>query len=78
MNEFHVDETFSKALRAELVSQVQKTSPARKRTRLWLGPGVFAGIGLLVGVGATAAGLFVTPGAKQVTPLSTSVVATYP
>jgi hypothetical protein len=26
MNEFHVDETFSKALRAELVSQVQKTS----------------------------------------------------
>ncbi|MBT2537351.1 peptidase M56 family protein [Arthrobacter sp. ISL-69] len=79
MNEIRVDDTFSEALRAELVSQVEKTSPARsrKRTRMWLGAGVLAGIGLLGGVGATAAGLFVVPGAKQVTPLSTPHVATY-
>lgn len=79
MNEIRVDDTFSEALRAELVAQVERTSPARtrKRTRLWLGAGVFAGVGLLGGVGATAAGLFVIPGGNQVTPLSTPTAASY-
>lgn len=77
MNQLHVDGRFSKALEEELVSRVQKASPARtrKRTRMWLGAGVLAGAGILGGVGATAAGLFVTPGANQVTPLSTPVTA---
>lgn len=64
MNELRVDDRFSRALEEELVSRVQKASPARarKRIRIWLGAGVLAGAGVLGGVGATAAGLFVTPG----------------
>lgn len=79
MNKLHVNDTFSNALRAELVSRVRKTTSARtrKRTRLWLGAGIFAGFGLLGGVGATAAGLFVTPGSQQVTPLSSQVTETH-
>lgn len=79
MNQLRVDDRFSKALEAELVSRVQKASPSRtrKRTRLWAGTAVFAGLGLLGGVGATAAGLFVTPGSPQVTPLASSVTETH-
>ncbi|GAB12888.1 peptidase M56 family protein [Arthrobacter globiformis NBRC 12137] len=75
MNELRVDDRFSKALEAELVARVQKASPARarKRTRMWLGTGVLAGAGILGGVGAAAAGLFVIPGSQEVTPLSTAV-----
>jgi hypothetical protein len=75
MNELRVGDRFSKALEAELVSRVQKAAPtrARKRARMWLGAGVLAGAGILGGVGATAAGLLVTPGSQQVTPLSTPV-----
>ncbi|WP_131685164.1 peptidase M56 family protein [Pseudarthrobacter sp. YALA5] len=79
MNQLRVDDQFSKALRAELVTRVQKASPARrrKRARLWLGAGALAGAGILGGVGATAAGLFVTPGGQQVTPLSSPFAGTY-
>ncbi|WP_267277207.1 peptidase M56 family protein [Arthrobacter sp. CDRTa11] len=78
MNQLQVDEQFSTALRAELVSKVQQKSPARRHTRLWLGAGVLAGTGILGGVGATAAGLFVVPGSPQVSTLSTPVPeATY-
>lgn len=79
MNELRVDDRFSQALEAELVSRVQKASPSRtrKRTRMWLGAGALAGAGILGGVGATAAGLFVTPGSQQVTPLSTPVTETH-
>lgn len=79
MNQLRVDDRFSKALEAELVSRVQKASPSRtrKRTRLWAGTAVFAGLGLLGGVGATAAGLFVTPGSPQVTPLASPVTETH-
>ena len=79
MNELRVDDRFSRALEEELVSRVQKASPARarKRIRIWLGAGVLAGAGVLGGVGATAAGLFVTPGSPQVTPLSTPVTDTH-
>jgi hypothetical protein len=79
MNQLHVDDTFSQALRAELVARVEKTSPVRKikRTRVWLGAGILAGAGVLGGVGAAAAGLFVTPGGNQVTPLSTPTAASY-
>lgn len=79
MNELRVDDRFGRALEEELVSRVRKASPvrARKRTRMWLGAGVLAGAGLLGGVGATAAGLFVIPGSQQVTPLSTPVTDTH-
>ena len=79
MNELRVDDRFSRALEEELVSRVQKATPARarKRIRIWLGAGVLAGAGVLGGVGATAAGLFVTPGSQQVTPLSTPVSDTH-
>ena len=78
MNQFHVDDRFSDALRAELVSQVKKESPAAKRTRtrLWLGTGALAGAGLL-GIGAAAAGLFFIPGGEKVTPLASPVTTTY-
>ncbi|MFJ5700406.1 peptidase M56 family protein [Arthrobacter sp. NPDC093139] len=79
MNELRVDDRFSKALEAELVSRVQKAAPSRRRkhTRLWAGTAVFAGLGLLGGVGATAAGLFVTPGSPRVTPLASPVTETH-
>ncbi len=72
MNQLQPNEVLSQALRAELVSRVQKASPAhkRKRARLWLGAGTLAGLGLLGGVGAAAAGYFVMPGSQNVTPLS--------
>lgn len=79
MNQLHVDDQFSDALRAELFAQVEQTAPARKRrrTRLWAGAAVFAGLGVLGGVGAAAAGLFVTPGSPLVTPLAPTVTETH-
>jgi len=79
MSQLHVDKVFSDALRAELITRVEKATPARarKRTRLWAGTAVFAGIGVLGGVGATAAGLFVTPGSTQITPLASPVTETH-
>lgn len=79
MNQLQPDEALSRALRAELVSRVQKVSPARKRkrVRLWLGAGTLAGLGLLGGMGAAAAGYFVMPGSRNVTPLSSPVIGTY-
>jgi len=78
MNPLRVDDQFSNALRAELISRVQKASPSRRRTRsrLWLSAGVLVGTGLLGGIGA-AAGLFVTPGGQQETPLSSPVEGTF-
>lgn len=51
MNQHHTDNTFSNALRAELVSRVQKAAPsqARGRTRMWISAGALAGAGLLAG-----------------------------
>lgn len=79
MNQFHVDDRFSNALRAELVAQVHQTSPARARqhTRLWLGGGALAGACLLGGIGAAAAGLFQIPGGQEVTPLASPVTESY-
>ncbi|WP_190243096.1 peptidase M56 family protein [Arthrobacter globiformis] len=79
MNQLRVDDQFSKALEAELVTRVQRSSPARsrKRLRLWLSAGALAGAGLLGGIGAAAAGFLVLPGAEQVTPLATPVTKTY-
>ncbi|MEN8584638.1 hypothetical protein ABFP37_18235 [Burkholderia sp. RS01] len=67
MNQLRVDDRFSSALRAQLVAQVQKSSTARtrQRTRLWLSAGALAATGLLGGIGAAAAGLFVIPGTEQ-------------
>lgn len=79
MNQLRVDDRFSNALEAELVSRVRKASPAliRRRARLWVGAGALAGAGLLGGIGAAAAGLFVIPGTEQVTPLASPVTETY-
>ena len=51
MNQMHPDDTFSKALRAELVSRAHKVAPARTkgRARLWISAGALAGAGLLGG-----------------------------
>jgi hypothetical protein len=51
MNKLQADDTFSNALRAELVSRVQKAAPSqtRGRTRVWLSAGALAGAGLLAG-----------------------------
>ena len=78
MNHPCVDDTFSNALRAELVSRVRKTSPVRPRksARLWLAAGAVAGAGLLGGVAAGAAGWFALPGSEQATP-QPSVPAAY-
>ena len=72
MNELRVDDRFSRALEAELVSRVQKTSPActRRQARLWLSGGVLAGAGLLGGIGAATAGLFTLPGGQNTTALA--------
>lgn len=79
MNQLHVDDVFSDALRAELIARVEKTASTRtrKRTRLWAGAAVLAGIGALGGVGATAAGIFSTPGSTQSTPLASPVTETH-
>lgn len=79
MSPLRADERFSNALRAELVSQIQQSSPARvrRRLRLWLGAGALAGAGLLGGIGAAAAGLFTLPGGEQVTPLATPLTVTH-
>jgi hypothetical protein len=79
VKELRVDERFSAALRAELISQVQNTrsTRARRRTKVWLGLGALAGAGLLGGVGAAAAGLFTLPGGEQVTALTAPVTETH-
>ena len=79
MNQFHVDDRFSNALRAELVAQVHQKSPvrARQHTRLWLGGGAVTSACLLGGIGAAASGLFQIPGGQEVTPLASPVTETY-
>jgi hypothetical protein len=68
MNLERMDDTFGKGLRNVLVSQVNEASPARRRRhRWWVGTGIFAGVGLIGGVGAAAAGFFTEPGADIVT-----------
>ena len=78
MSNLRVDDEFSNALRAELVGQVQRTTLSASSTspsRLWLGVGVLCAAGVLAGVAAAAAGLFLLPGAEQVTPLQVSPTA---
>lgn len=72
MNQLRVDERFSNALEAELVSRVQESGPARTRrqARLWLSGGLLAGTGLLGGIGAATAGLFTLPGGENTTALA--------
>ncbi len=78
MNQLHVDDLFSDALRTELVSQVNEGAlvAKRRRTRVWIGTGALATAGLL-GIGAAAAGLFFIPGGETVTPLASPVTTTY-
>ncbi len=80
MSDLQVDEKFSRALRATLTAEVQKTKPAtrtRKTTRVWAGTAVFVGVGLVGGVGGASAGLFELFGADKVTPVAPAVETTY-
>lgn len=79
MNEVHLSEGFSSALRSVLTAQVFAESAAKKRRnrRIWLGAGIFAGAGLRGGVGAAAAGFSYHPGGDSVTTLSAPVFGTY-
>lgn len=79
MNQLHVDDVFSDALRAELIAGVAMAAPARtrRRTRFWAGAAVLAGLGVLGGVGAGAAGIFSTPGSAQIRPLASPVTETH-
>ncbi|MCO4275228.1 hypothetical protein NG701_12440 [Pseudarthrobacter sp. HLT3-5] len=74
MNQLRVDDSFSNALRAELVSRVEKTSHsrARKPARLWLAAGALAGAAILGGV---AAGVLF-PSSQQISP-QPSALASY-
>jgi hypothetical protein len=73
MNLERMDDTFGQGLRSVLVKQVNEASPARvRRHRWWVGAGIFAGVGLIGGVGAAAAGFFTEPGADVVTQVAAS------
>lgn len=78
MSRDQMDPAFAEGLRASLVDQVNASSPARApRPAWWVGLGAFAGIGLLGGVGAAAAGLFSEPGSDVVTDVQETITATY-
>jgi len=68
MNDRHIDNMFSDALRAELVNQVQSMAPARRRrqTLLWSAAGVVVGAGLLGGLAAAMGGLLILPGGQPI------------
>ncbi|WP_133163926.1 hypothetical protein [Cryobacterium zongtaii] len=68
MNHLHVDNTFSDALRAELVNQVQSTAPVQRRrqTLLWSAAGVVVGAGLLGGVAVAMGGVPILPGGQPI------------
>lgn len=77
MRQPELDDRFSDALRAELVSRVQQTAsrPVR-RAGPWAAVAVAAGVLLLGGLGVGAAGLFAPSGQEQASPQS-SVLASY-
>lgn len=79
MNQQGADDTFTSAVRRLLVSQVEASAlpRMRRRRRLWMGAGVFAGAGLLGGIGAAAAGILTLPGGDAVTPLAAPVTGSY-
>jgi hypothetical protein len=66
VNEVRVDDRFSKALRAELVSRVERGAafPHHRPARLWLAAAAVAGAAIL---GGTAAGVFGVAGSQQAT-----------
>ena len=79
MSELRVNDQFSNALRAALVSEVRKSSPSPSSAhrRVWAGTAILVGAGLLGGVGAASAGLFELLGADKITPLAPAVKTTY-
>ncbi|MGV8967782.1 MAG: peptidase M56 family protein [Cellulomonas sp.] len=76
MSNTQMDPAFSAALRAGLVEHVAQSRGVRRRHRVWLGLGVFAGVGLVGGGAAVATGLWVQPGADVDEPLAASVSVT--
>ncbi len=78
MNLEQMDAAFGRGLRSVLVEQVNATVPARsRRHRWWVGTGIFAGVGLIGGVGAAAAGFFTEPGADIVTQIAAPAEGDY-
>ena len=71
-----MDRVFAHAVREELLAEVAKRPRFRHR-RLWLGLGIFVGLGILTGGGtAIAASIWGVPGSQQVTTLAPSTHAT--
>lgn len=76
MNTTEMDPVFTAALRQVLLATVEDTPRVRRRWRWRLGPGIFAGLTLVAGGVALAAGVFSPPGAPLDTPLGGVVTAT--
>ena len=76
MSTMEMDPEFAVALRELLVETVQDTARVRRRRWWRLGPGIFAGLTLMAGGVAVAAGLFSPPGAPTDTSLGAAVSAT--
>ena len=77
MSTTELDPVFAAALREMLVATVEDTPRVRRRWRWHLGPGIFAGLTLVAGGVALAAGVFSPPGAPLDTPLGAAVTATH-
>ena len=77
MSTTELDPIFEAALRELLVATVEDTPRVRRRWRWRLGPGIFAGLTLVAGGVALAAGVFSPPGAPLDTPLGAAVTATH-
>jgi hypothetical protein len=65
-----------RSLILEYAATAPKPAPAR-RHRWWVGAGIFAGAGLIGGVGAAAAGFFTEPGADIVTEIAAPAEGDY-
>jgi len=76
MSTTELDPVFAVALREMLVATVEDTPRVRRRWRWRLGPGIFAGLTLVAGGVALAAGVFSPPGAPTDTSLGAAVTAT--
>jgi hypothetical protein len=78
MNLERMDDTFGQGLRSVLVKQVNEASPVHTRWhRWWVGAGIFAGAGLIGGVGAATAGFFTEPGGDVVTQIGSPTSGTF-
>lgn len=77
MSTTELDPVFAAALREMLVATVDDTPRVQRRWRWRLGPWIFAGLTLVTGGVALAAGVFSPPGAPTDTSLGAAVAATH-